>query len=122
MKKIYKKKEVEVVAEIEPVVEPKPYWQKLQDGDYESKLKVLPYPHKEPKDSLLMETYKISLERFYEDQHRLEEEFWKDIEDFYGVSNNPKKNKLRAVSYQIGHSSGFSEIASYYSELVDLIK
>lgn len=109
MKKIYKKNEI-AVAPVEPVVEPKSYWQKLQDGDYESKLKTLPYPHGEPKDSLLMQTYNISRERYRDDQHRLEEEFWKDLEEFYGVSNNPKKNKLRSLAYQMGHSSGFMKL------------
>jgi hypothetical protein len=40
----------------------------------------------------------------------------------YGVVGNPKFDKAYSVAYQHGHSSGFSDIEIYFSELVELIK
>jgi len=40
----------------------------------------------------------------------------------YGVTGNPKFEKAYYIAYEHGHSSGFSDIEIYFSELSDLIK
>lgn len=40
----------------------------------------------------------------------------------YGVVANPKFDKAYSIACSMGHSSGYSEIEIYFSELVELIK
>lgn len=40
----------------------------------------------------------------------------------YGVVGNPKFGRAFSIAWSMGHSSGFSEVENYFSELVDLIK
>lgn len=51
-----------------------------------------------------------------------EECFKKALAEEYGVVGNPKFDKAYSVAYSLGHSSGFSEIEGYFSDIVELIK
>ena len=53
---------------------------------------------------------------------RLDEEFEKDLAEYHGVSDHPKRGKLYGVAYQMGHAYGNNEIANYYADLVELVK
>lgn len=53
---------------------------------------------------------------------RLEQEFKADLFEYHGVTDNPKAGKCFGIAYDMGHSAGHSEIASYFDTLVDLIK
>jgi hypothetical protein len=53
---------------------------------------------------------------------RLEAEFRRDLLEEHGVTENRKASRCYAIAYEHGHSAGFSEIASYFDEIVDLIK
>lgn len=52
----------------------------------------------------------------------LTDEFKAALEKEYYTWDNPKKDRLWAIAYELGHSAGFSEIESYYSDLVDLVR
>lgn len=53
---------------------------------------------------------------------RLEVQFKADLEAEFGVIGNPKADKCFSLAWDYGHSSGYREVYSYYSELVELIK
>lgn len=40
----------------------------------------------------------------------------------YDIENNPKREKVWALAWEEGHSSGFSEIEYYFMKYVELIK
>ena len=50
------------------------------------------------------------------------DKFKKDLFDELGIANNPKREKLYAKAYQMGHAYGYSEIYGYASDLVELIE
>ncbi len=56
------------------------------------------------------------------DQARLNAKFEADLAELHGVTGNPKASLLFAKAWDLGHSSGYSEVASYYDDLVCLIK
>lgn len=51
-----------------------------------------------------------------------EEAFKKLLAEEYGVIGNPKFERCYSIAYSHGHSSGFSEIENFFSDIVDLIK
>jgi|SRR5579863_2544716 len=51
-----------------------------------------------------------------------EDAFKAALAEEYGVKGNPRFEKCYSLAYSFGHSSGFSEVENYFSELVDLIK
>ena len=51
----------------------------------------------------------------------IEEEFKQALFEDLGISDNPKRELLYSKAYEMGHSSGFSNIYSYASDLVELI-
>jgi len=58
-------------------------------------------------------------DKFTPDQ---EKEFKEALEEHFGVTENPKKNMLYSVAWEIGHSAGFHEVEYFYDILVDLIR
>jgi hypothetical protein len=50
------------------------------------------------------------------------EAFKKALAEEYGIISNPKFEKAFDIAWQQGHSSGYSEVENYFSDLVDLIK
>ena len=66
--------------------------------------------------------YTEYLKNYNKDEKDRYEAFVNDLYDEFDVQNNPKKELLYAKAYEMGHSSGFSEIYNYFSELVDLIR
>jgi hypothetical protein len=48
--------------------------------------------------------------------------FQDDLEEYYGMKGHPKAQMLYWKSYERGHHAGFSEIASAYSDYVELVK
>lgn len=43
------------------------------------------------------------------------------LEEKYGTSNNPKRDMLWDKAWDYGHSSGYSEVESYYSDFLELV-
>ena len=62
------------------------------------------------------------LEIYRQKERELEILFKKELFKAYGVADNPKNEMLWTHAYDLGHSSGFSEIEIYFSDLVELIK
>lgn len=56
------------------------------------------------------------------EENRLHAQFRADLEVEYEVVGHPKADKLFAMAWEEGHSSGFAEVALRYDELVGLIK
>jgi hypothetical protein len=48
--------------------------------------------------------------------------FRQDLFVEYNVRSHPKANKLFSLAWGYGHANGFSEVLSYFSEMVELIK
>jgi hypothetical protein len=67
------------------------------------------------------ETQKVRLEYFIE-ENRLSDLFKEDLFKEHGVSEHPKRERCYSLAYEYGHSSGYSEVANYFNELVNLIK
>lgn len=51
----------------------------------------------------------------------LEAEFRHDLEVAFGMMGHAKADLLYSKAWQMGHSAGLNEVASYYSDLVDLV-
>lgn len=51
-----------------------------------------------------------------------EDAFKKALAEEYGVKGNPKFERCYSIAYSMGHSSGFSDVENYFSEIVELIK
>lgn len=49
------------------------------------------------------------------------EKFRLDLYEHYGVSENPKADRVFEKAYDRGHHAGFGEVAAEFGELVDLI-
>ena len=43
------------------------------------------------------------------------------LESEYGLVGHPKADKLYELAWGYGHSSGYTEVEYYYSELVELL-
>jgi hypothetical protein len=56
------------------------------------------------------------------EEARLHAEFRADLESAYETTGNPKKDLLFSKAWDIGHSAGFAEVASYYGDLVELVR
>jgi len=88
-------------------------YEKACRGDYTTKT---PYASgRDEASRAIQEAYRV-------DQRRLVELFQHDLEAEHGVTDNCKKEKLFDIAWSQGHSSGFSEVAIHYDELVELIK
>jgi hypothetical protein len=53
---------------------------------------------------------------------RLDGQFLSDLEEEHGMTGHPKAALLYGKAWQLGHSAGLGEVASYYEDLVDLVK
>lgn len=58
----------------------------------------------------------------YADQNRLHQIFEKDVEEYFGFSYipSPLKVKIHDLAWELGHSCGYSEVLTYYDNLVEL--
>lgn len=65
--------------------------------------------------------YKKLMGAYHADETRLREKFKKDLFDYLGIEDNPKRDLLFDKAWEMGHSSGFSEVVTCADDLVDLI-
>ena len=68
------------------------------------------------------EGYRKAQRAYRAETSRLEEEFKTDLFDEHGVTDHPKAQKVFALAWEHGHSAGYSEIAIYFDDFVELIK
>ena len=66
----------------------------------------------------IYEAAKKDYETIYPDRYQ---EFKNDLLDYYGVTNNPKALKAFSIAYDKQNSSGYSDIASFFADIVELI-
>lgn len=59
---------------------------------------------------------------YHNEEARINAEFMNDLFEEHGVLENPKRVKCFELAWDQGHSSGYSEIAIYFEQFVDLIK
>lgn len=65
--------------------------------------------------------YKKVRDAYYAEENRLYEKFKQDLFEEYEVENNPNREKAFSLAWENGHSSGYSEVAGYFDDYVDLI-
>lgn len=115
-------------------------YDKINNGDYKNKL---PYPQNPKKPYLKKdatpaeirayadavenypvheEAYKAMQKTYYEESRELENKFIADLEAEFDIVGHPKAGLLYSKAYERGHSGGFSEVLSYYEDLVELLK
>jgi hypothetical protein len=66
--------------------------------------------------------YKAAVSAYGANTARLEAQFKQDMFVELGVVGHPKADKLYSIAWEMGHSSGYSEVASHMWDMVDLIK
>ena len=67
-------------------------------------------------------TYKMAREAYGKAMSDKATEFYNDLLDEHDLKDGPKVAKAYQIAWEHGHSSGFGEVANWFSELVDLIK
>jgi hypothetical protein len=99
-------------TESTPVVEPTlTFEEKLHSDYYHTKLTWVP-SKKDPEAS----------KAYHTDRIRLDNEFKADLLADLGITNHPKADLLYSKAYEMGHSSGRSEVYNYALDLVELIQ
>jgi len=68
------------------------------------------------------ESYNAARSEYGQLEGQKNAEFRDDLFDEHGVTGNPRASRCYGIAWSYGHSSGLQEVASYFSELVDLIK
>jgi hypothetical protein len=66
--------------------------------------------------------YGAALTAYGAETARLEAQFKHDMLIELGVVGHPKADELYSIAWEMGHSAGYSEVASYMWDMVDLIK
>lgn len=66
--------------------------------------------------------YRAATQAYGAETVRLEKQFRSDLEDEHDMKGHPKANMLFSKAWSLGHSAGYSEVANYYDDLVDLVK
>jgi hypothetical protein len=69
-----------------------------------------------------MKTHREQMAAYYARSAALEAEFRRDLEVTYDMVGHVKADLLYGKAYEMGHSAGFQEVASYYSDLVELVQ
>lgn len=88
---------------------------KVSRGDYNDPEWPSPFPVG------FSEKAKAARDAYRNEQDRLMNLFKHDLEVEHAVEANPKKDKLFELAWSLGHAYGYSEVANYYQELVELI-
>jgi hypothetical protein len=71
------------------------------------------------------EAFRINQEirtTFNKKSEELREQFKKDLFEYYGISDNPKREKAYDYAWEHGHSGGIYEVTNIMADLIDLIK
>lgn len=74
-----------------------------------------------------MAAYNVRIDAYHTEANRMEEEFWKELQEDLGWDDLPEKiaSALRSRAWEQGHSSGYNEVyavACDYSDLVNAIR
>jgi hypothetical protein len=66
--------------------------------------------------------YRAAFMAYQNETTRLRNLFEDDVKKDLGIIDHPKAGLLLDKAWELGHSSGFSEVYNYASDLVDLIR
>lgn len=66
--------------------------------------------------------YKAAVREYSAETARRQELFKQALFDDLGIEDNPKREKLYSIAWDLGHDAGFSEVYSHAQDLVELIK
>ena len=70
-----------------------------------------------------MEIYRKEVEDYHKVDADLYAKFMQDTFDELGIANNPKRDRLFYIAWDLGHSAGeLGEVYHYAIQLVDLIR
>jgi hypothetical protein len=112
----------------------------IVSGLYDNKLKYPKFPKKPTRSNLAtpadyrehadaLEEYAIANTKAEENRieynketSRLESTLRTDLATEFDILENPKESKVWELAWQLGHSSGYTEIYLYYHKLVELVK
>ena len=61
-------------------------------------------------------------EKYTAEEGNMTMKFKLDLEEEFGVQNNPKRDMLFGKAWARGHAYGYTEVASVYEDLVELIQ
>lgn len=108
-------------------------YDKIKAGDYESKM-----PREYVKIPIDPDVMTVNQAKKHEDeqnraradhrhavrhdQARLEDQFRADLADEHGITGHPKEPVLWGMVYSHSRSDGLVSMASYYEDLVELVK
>lgn len=65
---------------------------------------------------------KETRKEYQAEESRIYEEFRVDLAIEHGLVDHPKEKILFEMAWSHGHASGYSEVVTFYEELVNLIK
>lgn len=60
--------------------------------------------------------------KWREDENRLCQQFEQDLYEEHELENHPKKEEAFRIAWELGHSSGLSEVEMWFTELAGLMK
>ena len=60
-------------------------------------------------------------DKYYREETRLYNKFRSDLLESLGITNHQKADRLFSLAWELGHSSGYTEVYSYACELVELL-
>lgn len=67
--------------------------------------------------------YKIKLDAYYKEQGKLDNDFWKELEQYCGTQNasEAKRAAARKIAWRYSHDSGYQNVASFYEDISELL-
>ena len=106
-------------------------WTKVEQGYYDNKMPMFEKIPVDPDKMTINQAKKhdeneVARRRAWREEcsnedARLLALFKSDLEQYFGITGHPKAGKCFDLAYFYGHSSGYSDIFTYYADLVDLI-
>lgn len=103
---------------------PLPAPQSEDDRDVFTKIAADVYRNKLPYERFRRDATPEQKERrdaYQAEEARLTDLFKKDLYEYCGVQNNPRREECFSKAWEMGHASGFNDVAVCFTEIVDLI-
>jgi hypothetical protein len=67
-------------------------------------------------------SYNSHLKHYHEENKRLQDEFRRDLIEYYGMTGHPKADKIFNKAWDMGCSLGYEAIQEYFEDFVELFK
>lgn len=59
---------------------------------------------------------------YYAEQHARQALLKRDLEEEYGLTNHPKADMVWGKAWEHGHSGGYNDVATWYSEFAEVVQ